>query len=62
MSESRERLKNKYFQQGIRAIFADFLDDSSRWPFYVSSAKRTYLSMDAIFDGNLTSPLSMPDD
>ena len=62
ISDSGKRIKNKYVQQGIRAIFVGFPDDSSGWLFYVPSTKRTYiLSMDAIFDENFTSPLSMPD-
>ena len=54
-------LKNvyKYIQQGIRGIFVDFSDDSSGWLFYVPDMKRTYISLDAVFDENFTSPLSM---
>jgi len=61
ISEGGKRIKNKYVQQGIRAIFVGFPDDSSGWLFYVPSTKRTYISIDAVFDENFTSPLSMPD-
>ena len=53
--------KNKYIQQGIRGIFVGFPEDSSDWLFYVPDSKRTYISLDAVFDENFTSPLSMPE-
>ena len=53
-------MKNKYVQQGIRGLFVDFPEDSSGWSFYVPSARKTNISLDAVFDENFTSPLSMP--
>ena len=41
-------------------IFVGLPDDSAGWLFYVPSIKRTYISLDATFDENFTSPLSMP--
>ena len=61
VSQGGKRTKNKYVQQGIRAIFVGFPDDSSGWLFYVPSIKKTYVSIDAVFDESFTSPLSMPD-
>ena len=54
VSDSGKRIKNKYMQQGIRGIFAGCL-------FYVPNTRKTYISLDVIFDENFTSPLSMPD-
>ena len=45
----------------MRGIFVGIPDDASGWLFYVPSAKRTYISLDAIFDENFTSPLVLPD-
>ena len=45
----------------MRGIFVGLPDDSAGWLFYVPSTKRTYISLDATFDENFTSPLSMPD-
>ena len=59
ISDSGKRIKNKYIQQGIRGIFVGFPDDSAGWLFYVPDMKRTYISLDAVFDENFTSPLSM---
>ena len=59
--DSGKRVKNKYIQQGIRGIFVGFPEDSSGWLFYVPSARKTYISLDAVFDENFTSPLSMPE-
>ena len=56
-----KRTKNKYIQQGIRDIFVGFPEDSSGWFFYVPGARKTYISLNADFDENLISPLSMPD-
>ena len=61
VSDSGKRFKNKYRQQGIRGIFVGFPEDSSGWFFYVPDTKRTYISLDAVFDENFTSPLSMPE-
>ena len=61
MNEVEKRIKNKYVQQGIRAVFVGFPDDSSGWLFYVHSAERTYISIDAIFDEIFTPPLCKPD-
>ena len=61
ISDSGKRIKNKYIQQGIRGIFVGFPEDSSGWFFYVPDSKRTYISLDAVFDENFTSPLSMPE-
>ena len=61
ISDSGKRIKNKYIQQGIRGIFVGFPEDSSGWLFYVPDTKRTYISLDAVFDENFTSPLSMPE-
>ena len=62
INEGGKRVKNKYVQQGIEAIFVGFPDDSSGWLFYVPSTKRTYISIvDTIFDENFISLLSIPD-
>ena len=61
VSDQGKRIKNKYIQQGIRGIFVGFPDDSAGWLFYVPSTKKTYISLDAVFDENFTSPLCMPD-
>ena len=61
VSDSGKRIRNEYIQQGIKGIFVGFPEDSSGWLFYVSNARKTYISLDAIFDENFTSPLSMPD-
>ena len=42
-------------------IFVGIHDDASGWLFYVPSAKRSYISLDAIFDESFTSPLVLPD-
>ena len=36
-------------------------DDSAGWLFYVSDDKRTFISLNAVFDDDFTSPLSTPD-
>ena len=54
-------IKNKYIQQCTRGIFVGFSEDSSGWLFYVPNARKTYILLDAIFDKNFTSSLSMPD-
>ena len=59
ISDSGKRIKNKYIQQGKKGIFVGFPEGSSGWLFYVPDTKRTYISLDAVFDENFTSPLSM---
>ena len=54
-------MKNKYTQQGVRGIFVEIPDDSAGCLFYVPDARQTYVSLDAIFDEDFTSPLSMQD-
>ena len=61
ISKGGKRIKNKCIQQGIRGIFVDFPEDTSGCLFYVPSIRKTYISLDAVFDENFTSPLSMPD-
>ena len=61
ISDKGIRKRNKYIQQGMRGIFVGIPDDSAGWLFYVPDARKTYISMDAIFDENFTSPLCMPD-
>gem|GEM_PF-2876143 len=61
VSSDGKRIKNKYNQQGMRGIFVGIPDDASGWLFYVPSAKRSYISMDAVFDESFTSPLVLPD-
>ena len=61
ISNSGKRIKNKHVQQGIRVFFVGFPENSSGWLFYVPITRRTYISIDAIFDENFKSPLSMPD-
>ena len=56
ISDSGKRIKNKYIQQGIRGIFVGFPEDSSGWLFYVPSTRKTYISLNIIFDKNFTSP------
>ena len=58
ISDNGKMIKNKYIQQGIGGIFVGFPEDSSGWLFYVPDTKRTYISLDAVFDENFTSPLS----
>ena len=53
-------MKNKYTQQEIRGIFVGIPDDSAGWLFYVPDARKTYISLDTIFDEYFTSPLSIP--
>ena len=60
-SDKGKRTKDKFSQQGIRGIFVGLPDDSAGWLFYVPDAKRTFISLDAIFDEDFTSPLSTPD-
>ena len=45
----------------MRGIFVGIPDDISWWLFYVPSAKRSHISLDAIFDESFTSPLILPD-
>ena len=60
-SDNGKRTKDKLSQQGIRGIFVGLSDDSARWLLYVPDTKRTFVSMDAVFDEDFTSPLSTPD-
>ena len=60
ISDKGTRIKNNHLQQGMRHIFVGLPDDSAGWLFYVPSTKRTYISLDATFDENFTSPLCMP--
>ena len=48
-------------QQGLRGIFVGFPEDSAGWLFYVPSSRKTYISLDAVFDEDFTTPLTMPD-
>ena len=62
ISEGEKRTKKKYTQQGTRGFFVGFPEDSSGWLFHVPiSTRRTYVPLGAVFDENVTSPLSMPD-
>ena len=61
VSDNGKRVKNKYTQQGMRGIFVGLPDDSAGWLFYVPSARRSYISLDAIFDESFTSPIALPD-
>ena len=45
----------------MRGIFVGIPDDAAGWLFYVPIARRTYISMDAIFDESFTSPLALLD-
>ena len=54
-------MKNIYTQQGVQGTFVGIPDDSSWWLFYVPDARQTYVSLDAIFDEDFISPLSMSD-
>ena len=45
----------------MRGIFVGIPDDASGWLFYIPSAKRSYISLDVIFDEFFTSPLVLPD-
>ena len=56
-SDKGKRTKNKLSQQGVRGIFVGLPDDSDGWLFYVPGAKRTFTSIDAVFDPD-TRPLS----
>ena len=60
-SDKGRRTKNKFSQQGVRGIFVGFPVDSAGWLFYVPDAKRTFISMDAVFDEEFTSPLCTPE-
>ena len=42
-------------------IFVGIPDDTAGWLFYVPTAKRMYISMDAAFDEAFSSPLVLPD-
>ena len=59
--EKGKVVKNKYSQQGTCGIFVGIPDDSAGWLFYVPDARKTYISMDAVFDEQFTSPLYLPD-
>ena len=59
ISDSGKRIKNKYIQQGIRGIFVGFPEDSSGWLSYVPSARKTYISLDAVFDEEGTSEIKV---
>ena len=61
VSSDGKRIQNKYNQQGLRGIFVGILDDASGWLIFVSSAKISYISVDAVFDESFTSPLVLPD-
>ena len=61
VSDDGKRIRNKYTQRGMRGIFVGIPDDAAGWLFYVPTAKRTYISMDAVFDEAFTSPLVLPD-
>ena len=61
VSSDGKRIHNKYNQQGMRGIFVGIPDDASGWLFYVPTAKRSYISLDATFDESFTSPLVLPD-
>ena len=55
-------MKNKYTQQGVQGIlFVGIPDDSAGWIFYEPDVRKTYISLDAIFYEDFTSPLSMLD-
>ena len=58
--KKEEGLKRSIYQ-GMRCIFVGLTDDLADWLFYVRDSKKTYTSLDASFDENNTSPLSMPD-
>ena len=58
-SNQGKRSADKYSQQGIRGIFVGFPTDSAGWLFYVPDANCTYISMDAVFDEDFTSPLHL---
>ena len=45
----------------LLGIFVGLPDDSAGWLFYVLEARSTYISLDAVFDEDFTSPISMPD-
>lgn len=60
VSVKGKRVVNKYMQQGMRGIFVGIPDDSAGWLFYVPTARKTYISLDASFDENFTSPLALP--
>ena len=59
-STQGKRSADKYSQQGICGIFVGFPTDSAGWLFYVPDANCTYISMDAVFDEDFTSPLHLP--
>ena len=59
-SANGKRSAGKYSQQGICGIFVGFSTGSSGWIFYVPDANCTYISMDAVFDEDFTSPLHLP--
>ena len=49
-SDKGKRTKDKFSRQGIRGIFVGLPDDSAGWLFYIPDAKRTFISMDVVFD------------
>ena len=57
VSDDGKQVWNKYTQQGMRGIFVGIPDDAAGWLFYVPTARRTYISMDPVFDESFTSPL-----
>ena len=59
--EKGKVVKNKYTQQGTCGIFVGVPDDSAGWLFYVPDCKKTYISMDTVFDEQFTAPLCLPD-
>ena len=60
VSAEGKRTVNKSMQQGMRRIFVGIPDDSAGWLFYVPTTRKTYISLDASFDENFTSPLALP--
>ena len=54
VSDDGKWVWNKYTQQGMCGIFVGIPDDAAGWLFYIPTARRTYISMDAIFDESIT--------
>ena len=44
----------------MQGFFVGIPDDSAGWLFYVPTTRKTYISLDASFDENFTSPLALP--
>ena len=51
-----EKEKKKY-----RVIFVELSDESAGWLFHVSEAKRSFVSIDAVFGEDFTTPLCTSD-